>query len=409
MFKCFDKRYLPYYVLTLPLLIDTLNGFLRSFTDNQESLIGVLFKGVVIIYSILYTKSLKIRYIDLLLILASCCFCVQIYMGVFGVSSLVSFIKCIYCYFVLAILLRSQYCYEYRIIKAAVLYGSGAALIIILSFLFGWGYASYSHSGIGSRGFFIAMNDIGLSILLLNCLSLLYYQVTHKRFFLWSSMLMCVGNVLVTSMAGILGTALIVFFYTLSVFVFHFNNHKSHIKEKLFLLIILLLISSYVITFLIEIITSDPYLLTKYGDLWATFTEVSGRKPLIESAAVVLRERSFVYDIFGQGDYYLYGINYELGWGKGMKSAEVDIYDLVGSYGIIMAFTLIIYPVKMLFLSISSFCREKKIEYYWIACASLIFIAHSYYGGHAFTSPIAYTYFIPYMYIMIKCHKIQFK
>ena len=301
-------------------------------------------------------------------------------------------------------MIKSPWCKDERTVcNAAIFYGVGASAILICSYLFGWGYASYVADGsFGVKGFFIAMNDVCLSILLLNCLSLLCYQATKDFHYVIYSIIMSIGNILSGSMAGVLGTGLVLLLYFLSVFSFPISNYKSSRKEKGVLLASLCFVLFYVVSKLVEVIMADAYLASKYDDIWATFTEVSGRGILIDAASKVMLERNWIYDIVGQGDEFLYSVSMKLGWGKGMKGAESDIYDLVGVYGVILSILIIYYPIKTALISFKKYMKTKRSDCYWILCASFIFIGHSFYGGHAFTSPMAYSYFVPFMYLMFK-------
>ena len=405
------KKNLTYIIFTLPLLIDTLNGVLRGSDGSDDSLAGILFKGLIILYSIIFTHSLKSKYIGILLILGFICFVIQFILGVFNFSIVTSYIKSIYAFFVLYILIKSPWCKdEFTVYNAAIFYGTGASVVLLCSYFWGWGYTSYvSDSSFGVKGFFIAMNDICLSILLLNCLSLLCYQVTKDKHYVIYSILMSIGNIMTGSIAGVIGTCIVLLLYFSSVFFFPISNYKCSKSEKVIILVSLFFVLFYVGTRVIEVLMADAYLASKYDDLLATFTEMSGRRFLMDASSNVLRGRCIIYDLVGQGEHYLYAVSMALGMEKGLKGAEVDLYDLVGVYGIFLAILIIYYPIKIAVKSFRYYLRGKKSEHYWVLFASLIFIGHSFYGGHAFTSPTAYSYYVPFMFLMIKRRYLIFK
>ena len=82
-----------------------------------------------------------------------------------------------------------------------------------------------------------------------------------------------------------------------------------------------------------------------------------------------------------------------------MKGVEVDPYDLVGTYGIILTFAIIFPSLKYLIKGVKFFFRTQELYYYWFCLALGIYIGHSIYGGHAYTSPLATTYLVTLLFI----------
>ncbi len=411
MFILFKKN-LPYIIFTLPLLIDTLNGILRGSDGSDDSLIGILFKSIIILYSILVTHSLKSKYIEILLSIGLICFMAQFFLGTFSFSVVTSYIKSIYAFFVLYILIKSPWCKEeFTVYKSAIFYGAGASAILLCSYLGGWGYSSYvSDSSFGVKGFFISMNDICLTILLMNCLSVLYFQKTKSLCYLICMIIMCLGNVLTGSMAAIFGTFIIIVFWVFSTFIISYEKYKSTVLEKTVAGIIVFVVIGNGGRWVYQSINNDDYLSKKYENAYTVFSEVSGRKTLIEASKKVIENRNVLFDIFGQGQQYTNDISKNVGIGNkdGGKSAEVDYLDLLGKYGVFVMIFLFYYPIKMTITSMLKLFKRRTIDYYWLAISSLIFVGHSFYGGHALTSPMSFSYFIVFVYLGRKLKLIKF-
>ena len=410
MFKSSHKTIIPFIVLTFPLIIDCLNGILRGSTGEENSIIGILFRGLIIGYSFINgaLKSefiLKSIYYSILYIIT------QIILGSFSFSCIIFLIKILYAFFVLVILLKNKKFEDIEnTINFALLYGVGASIVLITSFIFGFGYSAYVDGGFGTKGFFIAMNDVGLTILILNGLSCLYYQKTRKKLYLLYTLIMFTGSCLIGSMAGFFGSAILFIGIFTSIILFRFSNYRSNIKEK----VIILLISFVIITFLIQtfvtIILEDAYLSKKYSDLSETILSISGRGILIDGALYAIKTMNPLNMLFGLGKNYDVLIGNYVGGGKDfLKSAEVDPLDLYGTFGLILTILILYYPIKTFITSLYYYSKYKSIDNYWIFIITTIFIIHSIYGGHAFTSPLSYSYYILCIYIMVKYKQLKFK
>lgn len=401
------KQYLiPFFLLSFPLVIDCVNGLMKGTDGSGEGSLGIVYRGLIIVISIkyLFRQNLKL-YLLFLYVLFLFCILYWTFFKSSGYGTVTSFVKMTYPYFLLAILLRHKRTQNVLIvINFSLLYGVGAAIVLIVCGLFGVGYSSYVEGTFGTKGLFIAMNDVGLVLLMLNCLSLYVYQKNNQNKYLLSSLLMSISCLMVGSMACYFGTLLILFFLIVSVFFVKFKDYKSSLKLRCALLVVIFLVSFYLVRYIVKTILDDPFLSNKYSDLSSTFLEVSGRGALIESANKLIKNATFFDLIFGMGDSFSYSIGRMLGLGNTLKLAEVDILDLLGTYGIILTSFFIYYPIKATFFSVKLFIKskEKDLLLYWICIICLLFLGHSYYGGHAITSPLSSSYFIICVYLLCK-------
>ncbi len=405
-----NKYYLyPFLLLTIPIVIDTLTGIGRGNDGTGESKVGILFRGIVILLSIQYLYKYRYaKYTFSLLSILFFCLLFQIVIQLSSFSIISQTTKILFLYFNLAILLKSRYFKNTSYIAdCAIYYGVGASIILLVCHFFNLGYTSYTDETFGTKGFFVAMNDVGLSIILLNGLSLMYYEKTKQLKYLLYSVIMFVGCAFVGSMACYGGSLILIILFIISLF-YNFKDFKPSKKLKLTITSTLLLILFYAIGAIIIIIQEDAYLSSKYDDIFETLSQVSGRDFLIKAGVKVMNQFSLSDWIFGQGETFNVNIQHRLQMGA-PKAIEVDQLDLLGNYGFFFSFLILIFPIIHLLKSIKLFFIYKSIDYYWICIGLIIFLGHSFYGGHAYTSPLVQTFLAVYIYLLLNLKQNNYK
>lgn len=399
--KVLSTNRVCFFLLFFPLIIDIINGILRGSDGSGESPIGILYRGFIILYSLQYLNWSKYRkLIWLALFWGIICLIVHMMIGGGSTTIISSYIKYIYGYFVLIILLCNDDCRNLNIVlNNAILYAVGAAISLIYCGIFDVGYSSYFEGGFGIKGFFIAMNDVSITMLMLNAFSLYMYERTNDFKYFIYSLIISIGASLVGSIACYAGTVIIYAAYTVSIFLIRFKDFQPTSRQRIIILILIYIVVAYFVTIIITIINEDSYLSRKYDDLLSVFLEHSGRAYLVDAGKEYLNNQSFIKWIFGSGDLFYYGLAQNLGMSD-MKGVESDFWDLLGTFGILMTILLFWYPVKILFYSIHSFFKERLLLYYWITIISSIFLGNSFYSGHALTSPLTMSYFILVFYLV---------
>ena len=385
-------NWLAFFVLFFPVLIDAVNGYLSLEGGRESSLLATLYKGTILVYSFKYV--LRSRYSSLIKSLFGVYLCCFFYQSFCYGASLSDFIRIIYPFFVAGLCLThsklkdTKTCYNYLLA-----YGVVAALIIIFCSFTGFGYNQYG-ALIGNRGLFRAGNDIGLAMLLLNCIAIYMYQHTNKICYLVCFLLLSSACLLIATTAGITGTFLIFLGVTISVFLIKNKDYRPVISIKIGLILFVCFVVTYVFSFLIDSIQSVDYLSNKFENVETRFTESSGRSVLIESAQMAFQRFSFFDWVFGASNFYHYFIGEKLLGTKMLASAEVDFYDMIGSYGIVCTVLLIFFPIKYVWLSIVSYYKSRSIELFWILWINMLFISCAFYAGHAFTAITPFTIFM---------------
>lgn len=399
-----QKRYLyPFLLLFFPIIIDCLNGYLKGASGEGESMVGILYRGAVVIYALPYLlKNIFSKYIFFILVISFISFSYHIIMGYFLISSISNLIKVLYIFCVLSILLKNKYFDNiWTILNCAIGYGLAAALVLILSYFLGFGYNAYLEDSFGTKGFFIAMNDVGLTILLLNALSCFCFLKTKKVLYLIATLIMSIGTVFVGSMACYFGTGAIMLCFFFNIVFNNTKDYRSSFKQKIIVIFIFSLGLIESISFIVNSILSDSYLSKKYSDIIGIFMEMSGRDYLIEASFETFEKFSLFDWLFGTGIQFSISIQYILGLNN-PKGVEVDPIDLIGIYGLIFAILLMIFPIRILGKTIKSYLKNKDLLSYWLTIGLSFYILHAIYGGHAYTSPLVSSYLAVYIYLYVK-------
>ena len=333
------KKVFPFLLLSFPVVIDIINGYLRGTDGTGESSIGILYRGMIILFSAIYLFRTKYsNYIKILILSSIALLIYHILIGAYSNAVFMAIVKIMNFYFVLSIILKNRYFHDRGIVvKAAILYGVLAAIILVYCFITGAGYAAYTENTFGTKGFFVAMNDVGLTILLLNILACYSFQKTGDVLYFVALIIMSIGSCLVGSITCYFGTAFILLFFALSILLVKFEDYKSSYKIKLITLLGVLVISNYVLVNVISVIQEDSYLSRKYDDIGAIFLEASGRRHLIDASIKTITNFNVFDWCFGKGKFYLMENQHQLYLGD-PKAAEVDPLDLIGQFGLLFLF-----------------------------------------------------------------------
>lgn len=385
----YKHNLVPFFLLTFPVVIDCLIGLQRGAGGEGDSMVGILYKGCVILYSLKFLSNNSVgNFIKILGGLFIFCLIYQIAISGFYPQRIVSFVKTLYSFFLLTILLKHSQTRDSLVVtKYAVWYGVGAAVVLLGGRFLGLGYACYEEGSLSNKGLFVAANDIGLAMVILTCYSIYLYQVTLKTIYLIQALIISVSAMQLGSMASILGAILVWGCFVVSVTILKTKDFKANRFLKLLIVLAIAYIAYVIIPFVIQIIESDVMILQKFDDPTLAFTEGNGRGVRKEMLLKNMASGNPVDWLFGFGTLY-------------NDTTELDYMDLTGFYGIIMAFLIMLYPIKAIFISIRQFWSTKSILYYWVTIASCIFVGHAMFAGHAYTSVPAFSCYIISIYLL---------
>lgn len=404
---------LLFFVYVFSVFIDLFNGYIQQVHDSS-SFIPILFKGGVIVYLIRYVLKLSnvaAKYVRCLLLFYFISLVYWIGVGYYSIPSYeFSFIlKFVYPYFILSYLL-----YKYKnpvdlLYKYPVCYAIIGAISIYIAFFGGMGVGAYGGVdnvyGFGVKGFFKATNDTGIVLLICSCFACHLYSMTRKKRYLLILILLSFSTMLIGSVAGTMGSILILNLFFISLFL-RFKDVKFSFRIKFFISTIYAIVLFFTISIAVYIITYDEYMLRKYGSITALLFEDHARAPMTVTAQKIFDSFSFLDYIFGQS----YSV-FHLAFGKSYtgldvpKLVEKDIYDLLGGYGLLLGGSLLLFPCLILFVSVKKFIQYRSAELYWSTIGLCFYIFHGIYAGHAFGSVISSTFVVIIYYTVLKYRK----
>ena len=388
------------FVFIISPFVDMYNGYVQQIL-NYKTLIPVVFKMSIILFSlryILYKNHVAIFIRSLFVLLLICFLYWEHNLYTKNIANLSSYLfKLFYPYAIIIVF----YAFKSKLNKDVLLhfalaYGTICAISILLSGILGIAVSSYGDDyGYGIKGLFNAGNDLGLSLVLCNCISLYYICKRGNIEYIFFNILLLVVSFQIGSVAGILGSFILVISFIIQSFIIKGNYPTNYSRYRGLLLLVGMPIIIYTIYWIVNI---DSYTQDKFN----VYRLISGgaRSGLEESFYIVYANFNLSDMFFGVSPNeffsrigsYLYGVSEP-------RFIELDHWDLIGSYGIVVGGLLLLYPVSFLIMYIKRFLSVKDNLSYWMIIAFLLFIFHGLFAGHAFTSISAMTILTVFMFI----------
>ena len=401
-----------FFVFLFPAIIDLINGFISGLLTTESSL-GVIYRGCLLIISMPFVFFIKRSDLQFFLLFTISLFiALNFYWGQLDHYSLFreiqQLLRILYPYFLLGMII---YLFKKRteLLQTALSFlsynGLFSSLAIIFSFLFGFGYETYS--GVyGSTSFFKAQNDISLVILLSNVINLyLYISYKNKKKLVFFG-INFLALLMIGTRAGILGTVLTLIFFLIAFAIFSKKEIKrSLIKRGLIISSSLLVFLSVGYYIYFNIFLQYKYLLDKM----VLLTSQTPRDSLTTIASDRILERGFLNNIFGEG-YLSFAKHIAMQYSSSKdfsqygKLVEQDLYDMIGAYGVVLGLIFILVPVSFLVKSTFNFIYKRTLLNFTILIMMLLFIFQSFLAGHAVNSPTVSAVVI-IMYFQILYHK----
>ena len=173
--NCSNDNLVLFSLIILPAIFDSINGYLQ-IQLGINSPIGILFRFTIIVY--LLIKTINHRRLALLCFVSIWILGIAFYWNLAfrsnTIEEILNFVYYLYFIFYFNFFKKTKYSPEI-ILKYITNYGFLISIIIILCFLLGIGNKSYGEDyGFGSKGFFIAGNDLGLTFIFALAGSFLY-------------------------------------------------------------------------------------------------------------------------------------------------------------------------------------------------------------------------------------------
>ncbi len=321
-------------------------------------------------------------------------------------SELNYFIKFSFPYWVLAFLFRiKKYINNDEFLKLLTYYGVIAAFSIIVLFYLGLGVSSYgevdSGYGFGTKGFFTAGNDIGLVLLLTNCLLCYLYVSTHEINYLLKIIVVTVATIMLGTMAGIGGS--IIIWIMLVYFILFSSRIFLTFRQKIFMTFCMLILLSYIVYNVISIFSEDSYMLERFYVLVAG----DSRTRLKEAAEQVFEGFNMIQWGVGRG-YTGFGRSVALNRNvEGFRLTEMDMHDLIGYYGVIIGGVVLLFSFYVLYVTSYRYAKYRLPINFWGIIVMCLFIGHGYLAGHAYTSTQSSLLFVGIAFIILSAKSKQ--
>ena len=313
---------------------------------------------------------------------------------------LLTFVKIFFPFIVLCFLLHFKDSIdETRFIKLLSMYGVAAALSIILLSFTGIGISSYGGAdesfGIGTKGLFTAGNDIGLSLLMTNCVLSYLYIKERKIIYFMGFIIVTIGTIMLGTMAGIGGSIIIIL-----LFFFAYLKYTPNISifARMFYLFLSVGLSVFIVSTIVKIFSEDPYFLQRLEILLSG----NSRGVLEQNAKELVSGFNFIQCLFGRGYTGFASDMAESMMFEGYRLTEMDFYDIYGYYGLIVGGFIIMFSFYILVKYISLYFRTKGLLYFWCAMIMCFFIGHGYLAGHAYTSTQSAVIYVGIAFMVLK-------
>lgn len=381
------------WALLIPILfIDSLNGIMYENNISIPFSVSQIYKlGIVGLFLLRLVKTPQ--YIGVVLSLFGCMILPSIIQCIKGTISLNVIVKDLIFAFKYLIILISFFYFKvvlstvnkHEIPKYFVWIKLSYILLAInLSLkLVGLGYPMYTNGNIGSRGFFIAGNEISALLLILSGILAYYYWVINKniRLFVVYGLVSFILGLLISSKTGMLGIVLIHALIILSTIRFDLKD-KRGIKRLFYAIGAVLIVFLGIALFVQNSAIMERYLFFWHQMDFLTFILSSRNIYFAEMLPIFETSYTTVEKWIGVGNYRFEALANQI--------IEIDILDILFTYGYLGAFLfcglLVIYSSNIVkLMKNGTVFVYAKLS---LICCSLLVIL-SCLSGHIFNSGIA--------------------
>lgn len=404
---------LIFLLMGFPVVVDLLNGFLMQIAGSNLSL-GVLYRGALLAILLPFVLLARTFFVKIYIVALVGMWLIgnMVWMETGLDYSLVRevsvYSKVLYAWLVVAYL--DYVMPKYRIsieypMNCLVFFGTIAGLSIIFSYFTGYGIATYDRtSTFAVKSYFNAQNDTGLATLLSLSVCVYFFMRYGKWMYGIYSLIMCAGLVLLGTRAGMIGSFTVLGGATL-IYVMGAAESRKRSGKRIFLVGFMFVVTCGGLYYALGEINASNYLQEKY----AVLLEESPRETLEIAGGRRLAARRDLSTLLGEGSMsfnlgvykYYPGKDKEGSESKSFdfgKPVEQDLYDMIGSYGILLGGTLLLVVLMLTLRTLISLIVKPSLLGFSFACAIGLFTVHSFTAGHAMGSaqvaaPVGLAYF----------------
>lgn len=395
----------------ISIIIDLINGYLQLAKGIQFP-IGQFFRIILLlmlIYSIriINKKNSYNEYVKIWIVSWLICFSFWIISSAYGFQyfslaiEINDMLRILYLWICILFFLSYKDSFNSLLILNAISnYGFIIASCIIISFITGFGHYSYGEDyGFGTKSWFIAGNDLGTTLIMCILTSSILIIRNLSIFNLIRFGFTIVGSVLIGSRVGIIGSMLILVYWSLYYLIVYrpdSRNRKPYIISIIFFIPILI----YAISIFVEFIYSslDAYALARLSLEGIG----SARESLSDYASEYIKTFSGLSIFIGRGVSALYfHIAHMGGFYTDYKAAEVDIFDTIGSFGFLFGLYTIAPFFWWVIKSFKVYVRSRSYITSSIFLLCILFIGIGILSGHCIKNTMVapiYAFYISLLY-----------
>ncbi|MEJ2621366.1 MAG: O-antigen ligase family protein [Candidatus Thiodiazotropha sp.] len=405
-------------LLILPVFSDSSYGLADYFGIALPIGTGVIFRGLILIFVILYVLSfISMFSLGLVLFYFSVILAVipGVAIGIATGSNLVTEItmmsKAIYLptmillFYILSIqtIVTPERIFRYLEISSYLF-----SAVIILPSVFNIEIKTYGDYAFGIKGFFQPGNDIGLAFGIATLAS--GYRILSSKFSLFLISLMCLNLYALASLgtrASLFILAFIGLTFIISVLFFRDNPTQQNKIASLNQLSSIVILATLLTSAFIYGYTSQSNYIYQSERINEITNGSHPRQDLIESGYSYIERRAPWLNLTGEGaERFRIGVATNM-YSREYRGTEVDWLDSYGNYGLFYTLILFGFLIYTLYLSLRSTLYLSTRLALFSASGIFLYLSHSVIAGHAIFSATASTIVAAYIGIILYFNKYQ--
>ena len=393
----FKVRIFPYILIVFAVVVDSINGFMQDILHISTP-IGQIFRFSVILYTAGFILKLTGNFKKLI---SATVFVYSLGLPIwlmnepnFSMGTEISYFLKIFLYYCIASYFYvNKYNFDNKYLAHLINTASVvSALLIIFCGVTGLGKSTYTVGDlqIGSKGFFIAGNDVGLYMnicLIGTIVNLIFFNRFRQILII---LFVYIGNLATTSRVGMIGSTLTVIVF----FCFLVLKKTPPLKvKKLYLSItkvMFFLCISGIIIGGVTFISQNDYLIDKFS----TDSSFNPRQLLLNAANESIDNMTGIQLLVGRsfpGSMITVGKAYNLSiYEEHAKSVEAEYHETISAYGYLLGGLIMLTFVYPVAASIWMWIKRRSFPRFWNMVSCVLFLGVGIISGHAFSNSMVF-------------------
>lgn len=393
-----NKEKIVYMILIMTLIVDAINGFIIYTFNIEYSLIGMIYRGLIIcyfgIYFMLNSKKNFTKSIYIIIFLAIN-MAVSYFMYTSSLNSLsknfIDELKNIL-FIIISVSLVDMIKRKKlrRELLTKIIYDSTKIVLIIYIFSICFTNFGSTYSTAGYKAIFYSNNALNIVLIIL----FIFQMEKFLKYKNYRDIFYTLFLIIVLILLGSKSSIMFIIYYFIMKLLLQKNVFKRF-KIICFLLVIGIILLKLLDIFFYEqiqqIVERQMYFINKVGLDNSIFTYlVSNRNDFLSSAILDFKSNfSIIRLLFGTGAFYnQLVVGSQLG--VELKSIEMDLFDIFFSYGFI---GIVITYGFAIYILIKNYKQIRQDAYHAELISLLSIIIFSILGGHVFNEAMSSIYF----------------